>query len=140
RWTYQEARAHFDDARKLAQSTGIDLVAEWNRGFIKKDKEFIRVLGPQDRGVEELKNLVTDFGELIDVLHLVLVLWKMGKKDEIKEVLAERGFGTKDAFYRVAQAISETLAPESQEKRLLDGFLSGKEKLIETLKRKERFL
>ena len=49
RWTYKEVRVTFDDARKLAQSTGIDLTKEWNRGFIKKEKEFISVLGPQDR-------------------------------------------------------------------------------------------
>jgi adenine-specific DNA methylase len=49
RWTYKEASVLFDDARKLAQSTGIDLAKEWNKGFIKKEKEFIKVLGPQDR-------------------------------------------------------------------------------------------
>jgi len=36
RWTYGEAKVHFDDARKLAQSTGVDLEKEWNKGFIKK--------------------------------------------------------------------------------------------------------
>ncbi|GFP36012.1 hypothetical protein HKBW3S43_01800, partial [Candidatus Hakubella thermalkaliphila] len=48
RWTYQEAKVLFDNARKLAQSTGIDLTREWNKGFIIKDKEFIKVLGPQE--------------------------------------------------------------------------------------------
>ena len=51
----------------------------------------------------------------------------------MKEVLAETGWGNKDAFYRVAQAISETLPLESKEKKLLDGFLSGKEKLMNEL-------
>ena len=41
--------------------------------------------------------------------------------------------GYKDVFYRVAQAISETLPLESKEKKLLDGFLSGKEKLMNEL-------
>lgn len=48
------------------------------------------------------------------------------------EVLAETGFGKSEAFYRVAQAISESLAktsPESREKKLLDGFLGGKERI-----------
>ncbi|MCD6456993.1 MAG: hypothetical protein J7K81_09445, partial [Methanophagales archaeon] len=49
-------------------------------------------------------------------------------------VLAETGWGNKDAFYRVAQAISETLPLESKEKKLLDGFLSGKERLINEVK------
>jgi len=130
RWTYQDAKVHFDDARKLAQSTGVDLAKVWNRGFIIKEKEFIRVLGPQDRDVKELE----ESKELIDVLHHVLILWKDGKRDEMRKVLAESGWGNKDAFYRVAQAISETLAIESKEKKLLDGFLSGKEKILTEVK------
>ena len=132
RWTYHEATVIFDDARKLAQSAGIDLANEWNKGFIKKEKEFIKVLGPQDReeGFVLIPNAQTLMPELVDVLHRVLILWKEGKRDEMKEVLAETGWGNKDAFYRVAQAISETLPLESKEKKLLDGFLSGKERLI----------
>jgi len=61
---------HFDDARKLAQSVGIDIEKEWNKGFVKKEREFIRVLGPQDRKLDELE----DSDELIDVLHRVLLL------------------------------------------------------------------
>ncbi|NQE46164.1 hypothetical protein C5S31_09105 [ANME-1 cluster archaeon GoMg2] len=136
RWTYKEVRVFFDDARKLAQSTGIDLAKEWNKGFIKKDKEFIKVLGPQEREEELMliPNAQSLMPELIDVLHHVLILWKEGKRDEMKEVLAETGWGNKDAFYRVAQAISETLPLESKEKKLLDGFLSGKERLINEVK------
>jgi len=131
RWTYKEAKVHFDDARKLAQSTGVDLGKEWNRGFIKKEKEFISVLGPQDRTLNDIGN-----EEMIDVLHKVLLLWKSGRKEEIKSVLSETGYGRKEAFYRVAQAISETLPNDSKEKKLLDGFLSGKEKLVEEIKDK----
>lgn len=131
RWTYQEAKVHFDDARKLAQSTGIDLAKEWNKGFIRKEKEFIRILGPQERDLKEVKN-----NELIDVLHRVLILWKDGGREEMKKVLADSGWGNKDAFYRVAQAISETLPIESREKKLLDGFLSGKEKILSEMKDK----
>jgi len=130
RWTYEEATVPFDDARKLAQSTGIDLEKHWNKGFIKKEKEFIRVLGPQDRKLEELEGSY----ELIDVLHHVLLLWKAGKKENMKKVLEETGYIKKEIFYKVAQAISETLPIESREKKLLDGFLSGKEKLIDEIK------
>jgi putative DNA methylase len=130
RWTYGEAKVHFDDARKLAQSTGVSLEKEWNKGFIKKETEFIKVLGPQERTLEELE----EAEEMIDVLHRVLLLWKEGRKEEMKEVLKETGYGTKEAFYRVAQAISETLPNESKEKKLLDGFLSGKEKLKDEVK------
>jgi len=132
RWTYGEARVHFDDARKLAQSVGIDLAKEWNRGFIKKQKEYIYVLGPQDRKPEELEGS----WELIDVLHLVLLLWKSGRKEDIAKVLEETGYGRREAFYRVAQAISSTLPIESRERKLLDGFLSGRNKLLTKFKKK----
>lgn len=131
RWTYQEAKVHFDDARKLAQSTGIDLASEWNKGFIKKDKEFIKVLGPHERDLRELE----DSRKLINVLHLILNLWKEGKAKDMKKVLSESDWGNKDAFYRVAQTISETLPNESKEKKLLDGFLSGKERILSEIKR-----
>jgi len=130
RWAYGESKIHFDDARKLAQSTGVNLEQEWNRGFIRKEKEFIKVIGPQQRTVEEIE----DPKELIDVLHKVLLLWKEGKKDDMKQVLVETGYGKNEYFYRVAQAISETLPIESREKKLLDGFLSGKEKLKDDIR------
>jgi len=128
RWTYAEARVHFDDARKLAQSTGVNLEKEWNKGLIKKEKEFIRVLGPQDRTLDDIGN-----EEMVDVLHKVLLLWKAGRKEEIKDVLLETGYGRKESFYRVTQAISETLPIESKEKKLLDGFLGIKDKLKDKL-------
>jgi len=126
RWTYGEKTVHFDDARKLAQGVGIDLSSEWNRSFIRKEKEFIRVLGPQDREVEELKRS----DELVDVLHYALLLWRDEKSEELKNLLVETGWGTRDVFYRVAQTISQTLPNKSREKKLLDGFLSGKERII----------
>lgn len=133
RWTYGEAKVHFDDARKLGQSSGLDISQEWNKGFIRKEKEFIIVLGPQDRKLEQ----VEDSDELIDVLHHVLLFWKNGEKDKLRKILAETGYGQNEVFYRVAQAISETLPIDSKEKKLLDGFLSGKEKIKEEIKEKE---
>ena len=130
RWSYGESKVPFDDARKLAQSTGIDLEREWNKGFIKKEKEFIKVLGPHERKLEEIGNS----NELIDVLHKALLLWKSGRKAEMKELLSQTGYGQKEAFYRVAQAISETLPMDSKEKKLLDGFLSGRDKLMQEVK------
>jgi len=58
----------------------------------------------------------------------------MGRKEEMKNVLEETGYGKKEAFYKVAQAISETLPIESREKKFLDGFLSGKDKLMSEIK------
>lgn len=128
RWEYKEALVPFDEARKLAQSCGIDLAREWGRAsFIRKEKEFVRVLGPQSRSLESLE----DKHELVDVLHRVLLLWEQGQRAALVNVLAGSGFGQSEAFYRVAQAISETLPNDSREKKLLDGFLTGRERVRE---------
>lgn len=122
RWEYGTKRVPFDDARKLAQSCGVDIVQEWGgRGFIQKEKQFIRVRGPQDRDMSELKGR----REMIDVLHCVLLLWEKSQSDEMSHVLAESHFTESDAFYRVAQAISETLPQKDKERLLLEGFLGG---------------
>jgi putative DNA methylase len=130
RWNYGEARVPFDEARKLAQSCGVDLAREWGRyGFVHKEREFVRLLGPQRRKLDELEK--DDTRELIDVLHRVLLLWEKGQREELVQVLAASSYGRSEAFYRVAQAISETLPNESKEKKLLDGFLVGRERVWE---------
>ena len=132
RWSYGDAKVPFDEARKLAQSCSINLSEEWNRhGFIKKEKEFIRVLGPHERKLVDING--SSVPEMINVLHGVLLLWEEGKHDEIMRLLQESGYGKEEGFYRVAQAISETLPIESKEKKLLDGFLVGKERLKKEL-------
>lgn len=130
RWAFGESKMIFDDALKMAQSVGIDLEREWNKGFISKDKEFIDILGPEDRKLEELKNSK----ELIDVLHSVLLLWKKGKNEDVVNVLKESGFGKSEVFYRVAEAICQPLPNESKEKKLLEGFLAGKERLVKDVR------
>ena len=131
RWEYGETRVPFDEARKLAQSCGVDLAQEWGgSSFIKKEKQFIRVLGPQMRTLDDLSGV----DGLIDVLHYVLLLWERSQRDEMLQVLRDSGFGDTEAFYRVAQAISETLPIESREKKLLDGFLAGRESVREQMR------
>jgi len=132
RWNYGEAIVPFDEARKLAQSCGIDISEAWSKtGFIRKEKEFIRLLGPQSRRLDDLN----DPRDLIDVLHKALLLWEKGKRSEMVQALAEKGHGKSEAFYRVAQAISETLPLESKEKKLLDGFLAGRERVQEEVEK-----
>lgn len=123
RWNYQATKVHFDEARKLAQSCGIDLADQWgNSAFLRKQKEFIEVVGPKERKIEDVK----ESSELVDVLHYVLLLWEKGKKGEISKVLSEKKLENNESFWRVAQAISETLPTQNKEKKLLDGFLSGR--------------
>jgi putative DNA methylase len=131
RWAYGDAKLDFDDARKLASGVGIDLALEWNKSFIRKDKEFIEVLGPEERsqGLEESK-------ELIDVLHHVLVLWKQSKSEEMIKLLNETGYGKSDVFYRVAQAISDSpLMDGTKEKKLLDGFLPSRQRITDDMRK-----
>ncbi len=136
RWEYGEARVPFDEARKLAQSCGIDISQEWSgNSFVKKEKQFIRVLGPQTRTLNDL----SDTDELIDVLHHVLLLWEKSQRDEMLHILRDSGFGDSEAFYRVAQAVSETLPIENREKKLLDGFLAGREKVREDIRQGQLF-
>lgn len=121
RWAHGEAKVPFDDALKMAQSVGIDIEHEWNKGFIIKDKEFIHVLGPEQRNEEKLQ----ESDELIDILHQILIYWKKTQKDEMVQLLEKTGYLKNDMFKRVAQAISESLPLESTEKKWLDGLLTG---------------
>ena len=130
RWEFGEARVDFDEARKLAQCCGVDLAREWgSKGFVVKEKQFIRVLGPQSRDMDDRNGT----RELINTLHRVLLLWEKSQRDEMLDLLRDSGYGESEAFYRVAQAISETLPIESREKKLLDGFLAGRERVKEEM-------
>lgn len=128
RWNYQDNKVPFDEARKLAQSAGIDLANEWNKGFITKRGEKIGVIGPEKRKEGE----IVDSMELIDVLHKSLILWSKERKDEMNELLQITGWGNREAFYKVGQAVSETLPDDSKEKKLLDGFLPTKRKFYDS--------
>jgi putative DNA methylase len=124
RWNYKEAPLPFDEARKLAQSCGLDIAETWSKhGAVRKQKEFVRLLGPHERRLEELD----DPRDLVDALHRALLLWEKGKRADLVQTLVVGG--RSEVFYRVAQAISETLPVESREKKLLDGFLAGRERL-----------
>jgi len=134
RWNYGEALVPFDEANKLAHSCGLDLSLQFSKnGFIKKEKEFVRMLGPQGRKLDDLD----DPRDMIDVMHKALLLWEKGQRSEMVKALSDRGFGKSEAFYRVAQAISETLPLESKEKKLLDGFLAGRDRVQEEVEKSE---
>ena len=51
------------------------------------------------------------------------------------KLLKESGFGNSEAFYRVAQAVSESLPKEDKEKKLLDGFLAGRDRIRQEVSR-----
>lgn len=134
RWNFREGKVEFDEAQKLARSCGIDLSLEWKgKGFIKKSKKYIKVLGPGQRDLEKIKDSV----ELIDVLHSVLILWERNLQKEMLAILNQSGLSKSDLFFQVAQAISETLPDKSKEKKLIDGFLSGRSRIQRELKKEK---
>ncbi len=125
RWTYNGKIVHFDDARKLAQAVGIEITEEWGNGFIKKDKEFISVSDARERGKKFLEK--GKFKSMVDALHASLLYWEQNDRKAISEVLAETGNTNNNAFWQVAQAISEVLPEGDKEKQMLQGFLYGRE-------------
>ncbi len=126
RYAYGHSRVQFGDALKLAQSVGLDLERESSKGLIKKDKAFVKVLEPNERKIEDIGS-----HEMIDVLHRSALLWKCNKKQNMLRILEESGFGGSDVFYKVAQALVEA-NPGSPESRLLSGFLSSRETIMDS--------
>ncbi len=47
----------------------------------------------------------------------------------------KKDYGRNEAFYQMAQTVSETLPKESKEKKLLDGFLSWKEQIKQVVRK-----
>ncbi|MEW6446660.1 MAG: DUF1156 domain-containing protein [Bacillota bacterium] len=125
RWTYNGARVLFDEARKLASACGIELKQHWNDGFVKKDKEYISVLGPKERDKKFLEK--EKFTTMADVLHACLLLWEKNQRRKITELLESTGHLQNNAFWRVAQAISDVLPEGDKEKQMLQGFLYGRD-------------
>lgn len=131
RWLFGNTKVPFDDAIKLSRPMGVELTQIWDGGgFVKKEKEFVRVLDPKERAKDPVFLRKTKFTSMIDVLHYVVVLWERGEKERIKEILNETGYAGNEIFWQTAQAISEILPPGDKEKQLLQGFLYGKEAYI----------
>jgi putative DNA methylase len=128
RWTFNHAKVHFDDARKLAQAIGDFEISElWNKGgLVKKEKEFIRVPDPEERAKDESFWHQQKYEKMIDVLHLCLINWQKGERKKIQQVLEECGYLHNQTFWQAAQAISDVLPEGDKERQLLQGFLYGK--------------
>jgi putative DNA methylase len=123
RWTYNSARVHFDEARKLGQAVGVEVTALWDQtGFVKREKEFVRVLGPKDRGADFLQRERND--TMVDVLHKAVLLWEQGEERGLGELLRTAPF-PQEALRQVAQDLSEILPQGDKEKQLLQGLLYG---------------
>ncbi len=124
RWTYDNAYVEFDEARKLATAVGTELKAMWGEGrFVRKEKEFVRVLGPKDRERDKKFLSQGGFTTMVDALHRACIHWERGERRELKEHLAET-YGANNTFWRVAQNIADVLPDGDKEKQLLQGLLN----------------
>ncbi len=138
RWTFGNAKVHFDDAIKISRPLGVELTEIWDKGeLVKKEKEFVRVLGPLERAKDPVFVRRRRITSMIDALHYVLILWSRGERDKIKEFLEETGYLRNEMFWRTAQAISEVLPEGDKEKQLIQGFLYGKEEYLKGARAKE---
>jgi putative DNA methylase len=124
RWTYNNARMPFDEARKLATAVGTELSAMWGQGnFVSKEKDFVRVLGPKDRERDKKFISQVSFSTMVDALHRACIYWERGERKQLKEHLGQT-FGANNIFWRVAQNIADVLPEGDKEKQLLQGLLN----------------
>ena len=143
RWAYGAEKVPFDDAMRLAMALGADVSALMERrGILKQSGETVSLLGPRQRGKQEDLGLPDRAGrqaDVIDVLQRAASLWERGDRAGLARFLAEAAFGREDQVRLVAQTLVNVLSDDDAERRLLEGFLAGRELLAEQ-PRQERLL
>ena len=143
RWAYGRGKIPFDDAMRLAMALGADVSALMGRrGLLKQSGETVRLLGPKERagvGGLGLPDRAGRSASVIDVLHRAATLWESGDREGLARFLAEGARGREDQVRLVAQTIINILPDDDAERRLLEGFLAGRDTLPES-PRQERLL
>lgn len=132
RWTYLDNKVEYDAARKIASGMGVDIEELDNKyNFIKKTRKYVRVFGPNKRTDNgNIKDIEVEC--MVDAMHKCLLLWEKGRKKEINRILAETGYGNQGSFWQFCQAVAESLIQGNDEKKLLEGFLIGRDKYIKS--------
>jgi adenine-specific DNA methylase len=135
RWAYGSETVPFDDAMRLALALGADVSALMERrGLLQQSGETVSLLGPKQRGKNEELGLPDKSGRLagvIDVLHRAAVLWESGDREALARFLADAAQGREEQLRLVAQTIINILPDDDSERRLLEGFLQGRDSLPE---------
>lgn len=143
RWAYGGEKIPFDDAMRLAMALGADVSALMERrGILKQSGETVSLRGPRERGKQEDLGLPDRTGQqaaVIDVVQAAASLWERGDRAGLARFLAEAAFGREDQVRLVAQTLVNVLPDDDAERRLLEGFLAGRELLAEQ-PRQERLL
>ena len=143
RWAYAGEKIPFDDAMRLAMALGADvsLLME-RRGILKQSGESVGLQGPRERGKLEDLGLPDRTGlqaNVIDVLHRAVTLWERGNREALARFLAEAAPSRDEQMRLVAQTLVDILPPDDAERRLLEGFLAGRDSLPEA-PRQERLV
>ena len=143
RWAYGQAKIPFDDAMRLAMALGADVSDLMEqKGILKQSGETVQLRGPRQRKAIHNLGLADRAGmnaPVIDVLHRAVTLWESGDRDALARFLAEGARGREDQVRLVAQTLINILPDDDPERRLLEGFLAGRDVLPE-VPRQERLL
>jgi len=135
RWAYGTGKTPFDDAMRLAMALGADVSALMERrGILKQSGETVQLLGPRERAKLDGLGLPDRSGRsapIVDVLHRAATLWERGKRGDLARFLAEGARGREDQVRLVAQTLINILPDDDGERRLLEGFLAGRDTLPE---------
>jgi len=128
---------------RLAMALGADVSALMERrGILKQSGETVSLLGPRERGGLPGLGLADRSGRsasVIDVLHRAATLWESGDREALARFLTEGARGREDQVRLVAQTLINILPADDAERRLLEGFLAGRDVLPE-VPRQERLL
>ncbi len=143
RWSYSSTDVPFDDAMRLAMALGADIDALMDRrGVLKQSGETVKLLGPKQRGKREELGEVDRTGRIapvIDVLHRAVALWESGQRHALARFLADNAHGREEQVRLVAQTLIDILPQDDRERRLLEGFLAGRDSVPDA-PRQERLL
>jgi putative DNA methylase len=141
RWAYGRAKVPFDDAMRLAMALGADVAALMDRrGLLKQSGETVQLLGPKGRAGLQGLGLPDRSGRaapVIDVVHRAATLWEHSERQALAEFLAQGARGREDQVRLVAQTLVNILPSDSDERRLLEGFLQGRD-VLPQVPRQER--
>ena len=75
----------------------------------------------------------------MDVLHRAATLWESGDREALDEFLAEGARGREDQVRLLAQTLINILPEDDAERRLLEGFLAGRDVLPEVPRQERLF-
>ncbi len=119
RHLYQNQALLFDDARKLAQSCGIDLESVGTNTFIIKNKNFIQVLEPTERNLEK----IAPNRNIIDLYHYFLILAQDNETESLPMLFDQQPEKIQAHIMMIATALSQILPYSITERKLVDIFL-----------------